>query len=99
MYWELDNEPFFYQNNPKEFANTDDYLAKMKPYNDAIKSVLLDAKTLISYESTEMATRVTASPTSPRRRRNNGIILNGKEEKICYNNRLTGQHSYHIFMV
>ncbi|CAG7639593.1 hypothetical protein ACFQI7_08730 [Paenibacillus allorhizosphaerae] len=52
LYWELGNEPFFYQSDPKIYANTPDYLAKMKPYRDTIKDVLPDAKVLISYHNT-----------------------------------------------
>ncbi|CAG7615146.1 hypothetical protein PAESOLCIP111_01783 [Paenibacillus solanacearum] len=52
LYWELGNEPFFYQNDPKIYANTPDYLAKMKPYRDAIKEVLPGAQVLISYHNT-----------------------------------------------
>lgn len=49
LFWELANEPFFWQANPKIYANANDYLDKLKPYAEAIKAVLPDAKLLISY--------------------------------------------------
>jgi alpha-L-arabinofuranosidase len=54
-YWQLGNEPYYWryigrlQNGTHFFASATDYLNKVKPFNDAIKAVLPDAKTLVYY--------------------------------------------------
>ncbi|MCC2683947.1 MAG: hypothetical protein K0R75_846 [Paenibacillaceae bacterium] len=53
LYWELTNEPYHYTNNPSLYADVNDYLDKMKPYSDAIKSILPNAKTMICYYASD----------------------------------------------
>jgi hypothetical protein len=54
-YWQMGNEPYYWryigrlQNGTHFFESATDYLNKVKPFNDAIKAVLPDAKTLVYY--------------------------------------------------
>ncbi len=54
-YWELNNEPYLFLDGsvfPKFFKSATDYLNKLKPFRDAIKSVDPGAKTAVAYSTT-----------------------------------------------
>lgn len=54
-YWELQNEPYLLTGGtalPKFYNSALDALAKLKPYNDAIKGLDPNAKTVVAYSTT-----------------------------------------------